>query len=120
LEAVYKYRKGVYKIEYEYASMYYRESIVLSFIQSREIEELYPLARRINNVDYIEWCKSIEKVNPFVNLKQLDCEVTSYREQYERLQSSNAYRIGKFLLKPLSYFRRMLNNVNRGGGRSCC
>ena len=114
LRALFYYRKGVYKVAYEYASRYYTEKIASLIIQSKEVEELYPLAVALDMQDYIQQCRSYVEENPFVDLLNIENE-SSYKEKYESIQRSNSYIIGKKIIKPLSYLRRMLKDVNMGG-----
>lgn len=114
LSALFHYRKGVYKVAYEYASRYYTEKIASLIIQSKEVEELYPIAVALEMQDYIQQCKSYVAENPFVDLLNIEKE-SSYKEKYESIQRSNSYIIGKKIIKPFSYLRRMLKDVNTGG-----
>ena len=100
LAGIFKYRKSVYDTGVEYAKRYTNNQWYISFIRHQEINELYPIAVKLNYTDYIKWCREIDQEDSLIQLFIPQCIIN--------LQSSRAYRLGKFLLKPLSWGRNLL------------
>lgn len=100
LAGIFKYRKSVYDTGVEYAKRYTNNQWYISFIRHQEINELYPIAVKLNYTDYIKWCREIDQEDSLIQL--------FIPQRIINLQSSRAYRLGKFLLKPLSWGRNLL------------
>lgn len=100
LAGIFKYRKSVYDTGVEYAKRYTNNQWYISFIRHQEINELYPIAVKLNYTDYIKWCREIDQEDSLIQL--------FIPQRIINLQSSRAYRLGKFLLKPLSWCRILL------------
>lgn len=68
-ERLFRYRKDVYDIEKEYAKRYLStDSSLLMFIQYKEMLELYPMALKVNNLEYIKFCQSLTIENNMYDL----------------------------------------------------
>ena len=100
LAGIFKYRKSVYDTGVEYAKRYTNNQWYISFIRHQEVQELYPLAVKLHNMDYIRWCREIDQEDSLIQL--------FIPQRIINLQSSRAYRLGKFLLKPFSWGRNLL------------
>ena len=100
LAGIFKYRKSVYDTGVEYAKRYTNNQWYISFIRHQEINELYPIAVKLNYTDYIKWCREIDQEDSLIQL--------FIPQRIINLQSSRAYRLGKFLLKPFSWGRNLL------------
>lgn len=100
LSGLFKYRKGVYNTELEYIKRYTNNQWYLSFVLQQSINELYPIAVELQDTEYIDWCHRLDKEDPLIQLFIPQCIIN--------LQSSRAYRLGKFILKPFSWLKRKI------------
>ena len=106
-ERLFRYRKDVYDIEKEYAKRYLStDSSLLMFIQYKEMLELYPMALKVNNLEYIKFCQSLTRENNMYDLS-LPFSFYSLEKSYNQIQTSYAYRLGKIILKPFSWLRKI-------------
>lgn len=107
LSGLFKYRKGVYNTELEYIKRYTNNQWYFSFVLQQSINELYPIAVELQDTEYIDWCHKICKKYPLVNI-QIPQSIVYLKADAKNARSSHAYRLGKFLLKPLSWGRNIL------------
>jgi hypothetical protein len=106
LQGVFKYRKGVYKIEREYAKRYLKSEWIDVFLIRQEIYELYPIAKEINEIKYLDWCENIAKENPLISL-YVPQEIIRLQKEVLDARSSHAYRLGKFILAPFKKIKQL-------------
>lgn len=107
LSGLFKYRKGVYNTELEYIKRYTNNQWYLSFVLQQSINELYPIAVELQDTEYIDWCHKICKKDPLVNI-QIPQSIVYLKADAKNARSSHAYRLGKILLKPLSWGKKIL------------
>mgnify|MGYP003300985894 CR=1 FL=1 len=105
LQGVFKYRKGVYKIEREYAKKYLRSEWIDLFIIRQEIYELYPIAKEINDIEYLDWCHEMALEYPIIDLSIPQLMMHQQKELIQ-IRSSYAYRLGKSILKPINMVKK--------------
>ncbi len=107
LFGLFKYRKGVYNTELEYIKRYTNNQWYLSFVLQQSINELYPIAVELQDTEYIDWCHKICKKYPLVNI-QIPQSIVYLKADAKNARSSHAYRLGKILLKPLCWGKKLL------------
>ena len=107
LSALFRYRKGVYDIEFEYIKRYTKNQWYFYFVLQQSINELYPIAVELQDTEYIDWCHKICKKYPLVNI-QIPQSIVYLKADAKNARSSHAYRLGKILLKPLSWGQKLL------------
>ena len=107
LFGLFKYRKGVYNTELEYIKRYTNNQWYLSFVLQQSINELYPIAVELQDTEYIDWCHKICKKYPLVNI-QIPQSIVYLKADAKNARSSHAYRLGKILLKPLCWGKKIL------------
>lgn len=107
LSGLFKYRKGVYNTELEYIKRYINNQWYLYFVLQQSINELYPIAVELQDTEYIDWCHKICKKYPLVNI-QIPQSIVYLKADAKNARSSHAYRLGKILLKPLSWGQKLL------------
>ena len=107
ISGLFKYRKGVYNTELEYIKRYTNNQWYLSFVLQQSINELYPIAVELQDTEYIDWCHKICKKYPLVNI-QIPQSIVYLKADAKNARSSHAYRLGKILLKPLSWGQKLL------------
>lgn len=107
LQGVFKYRKGVYKIEREYAQKYLKSEWIDVFLIRQEIYELYPIAKEINDIEYLDWCHEMALEYPIIDLSIPQLMMRQQKELIQ-IQSSKAYRLGKSILKPINMIKKLL------------
>lgn len=100
-----KYRKGVYEIQQRYALESPETSYLLPIFKVNEILELLPLALEANLDQYIdEYNNKAAELHLNSNICVM---MYRFKQDTYNVRASYAYRLGKFLLKPFRWIKKV-------------
>ena len=106
LSALFRYRKGVYDIEFEYIKRYTKNQWYFYLVLQQSMNELYPIAVELQDTEYIDWCNKMAKEYPIIDIG-LPQSITYLKMDAKNARSSKAYRLGMFLLTPLKKIKQL-------------
>ena len=104
-----EYIKGVYNIQIMYAKKYKCNQETIDNIQMQNYFTSMLLAIECSDQAFIEEAKQF-CFNKGLNIKWFIAackEYVNYKKQYEHIQSSNAYQLGRAILQPFKWFKRI-------------
>lgn len=106
LSALFRYRKGVYDIEFEYIKRYTKNQWYFYLVLQQSMNELYPIAVELQDTEYIDWCNKMAKEYPIIDIG-LPQSISYLKMDAKNARSSKAYRLGMFLLTPLKKIKQL-------------
>lgn len=110
LEKDYVYSKGLFKIKKDYIKKYqYQDQNFIHEIYSSGYMQLIEGALSLNDLEFLEEVK--QYVNSqgltYDSVKLLAEKLVDYRKRHISICNSNAYRIGKIIVKPFAIIKRI-------------
>lgn len=108
---VWRYVKGIHNTKLEYLEKYGAPKDLLQSVLIKDYMQVLPEAIEAGDHEFIKETQEYFKNNFDVDFFQLIDKwkmFIDYKRQYNQILSSKAYRLGKFLLKPFSYLKRMV------------
>lgn len=108
---VWRYLKGIHNTKLEYLEKYDATNKLRQSVFIKDYMQFLPDALEANDESFVKECQQYFVDNYDIDFFQLLDKWQMYinlKYQYEQIRVSKAYMLGKFLLKPFSWLRRIL------------
>lgn len=103
-----KYEHGLMKMQVYYAEKYHCAEDLIMKLKLQEYVHLIPVALEAGDVAFVEEAMAYAR-SQGMEIKWVVekwKEYVRYHQQYEMIRKSKAYKLGKFLLKPLKWLKK--------------
>lgn len=108
-EKVWIYTKGIFTTGLEYINKYSKNNSIREAFLTKYYMEILPEAIKANDDEFIAASLEYYKFRYGVDFFQFVPKIRAlinYERQYEMIRKSKAYKLGKFLLKPLKWLKK--------------